>query len=255
MVYGKRPYRTTNSGRYRKPRVYKTKATPFKRVNTRSLVVKKKTNELVKLIKGVTLKQAETCYRSVSRPLANLYHDTLRVVPIWTNSDTSIFPPQGNSDGDRRGDEIIAQGIRMRMVIQIPFDRRNTILKMWYLPMNSAQGDPTNYGNFFHNVSGNSQLDPVQTDHWKGIRYLGLFKARSVDQNLTEVGNNKTILVNRWIPMKKRLCFINDGSTVPGNIKEEGFIVIAPYDSISTSTLDIVVTNIETTFTLYYKDP
>lgn len=253
-AYARMPPKTYGGRiRARKSKVRKT--TPFKKYNKTSLVNRAKTKALIKLIKQVTLSQSETCYRSKSVQVLNYYHDTVRPIDIWGPGNLSLWPPQGLSDGERKGDEIYTTGIMYRGVFQIPFDRRNTQFKMWYVPYNTEQGDSAVYNNFFHNVTGDGIIDPVQTDRWKGIKYLGKFKARSVDQNLTEVGNDKTIHIKRWIPIKKKITFINDGSQQPSNMQEVGRLIVLPYDAISTFTTDIVITRSENCFTLYFKDP
>lgn len=251
------PGRSSYGRRYksRRGKVSK-KLTPFKRYNSKALVNRAKTKTLTKLIKKVTLKQSETCYRSKAVTSNNLFHDVIRGVDIWDSytGATTIFPAQGSSDGDRKGDEIYTTGIMYRGAFQIPHDRRNLVFKMWFLSSNTSQGDPTVYSNFFHNVTGDAMLDPVQTDRWKGVRYLGQFRCRAVDQT-TGDPNDKTIHVKRWIPMKRKVTFINDGSTTPANLPEQGRLIIVPYDTITTLITDILITRSEHSFTLYYKDP
>lgn len=237
------------------------KTTPFKRVNTRSLVAKKKTQSLVKLIKGVTLKQSETCYKSVygggalGNPMApQFFHNTISSFTIYDSSYYGIFPSQGNSDGERRGDEIYTTGIRLRMAWTVPYDRRNSTFRMYVLPYNSTQGSPIDKTLLFHNISGNIMLDPIQTDRWKGIKYLGTYRCKSRDQATD--GQLKTIMINKWIPLKRKVTFLNDGSVVPASgIKENLVILITAYDSIPTLATDVLADHVNACATLYYKDP
>lgn len=250
MVYGRR-YRRKTAMRKRTS----VRKGPFKRVNTRALVAKAKTRSLIKLIKGVTLKQSETCYKSLARSVPNLFHDVLTQVSVWDPSSGGLFPSQGPGDGQRRGDEIYLTGIMYRGIFQVPHDRRNMRFKMWFLQHNSSQGSPGTYGQFFHNITGDGMIDPVQTDRWKGVRYLGTFKCSASDQ-ATGDPNDKTIHVKRWIPLKRKVTFTEDGSVIPASgLKEEGSILIMPYDTITTLITDIVITRSEHCFTLYFKDP
>lgn len=250
MPYG-RGYRRKTGMRKRRSTIKKS---PFKRVNTRAMVARAKTRSLVKLIKGVTLKQAETCYRSKSVSIPNYFHDVLKPIDIWGPTNVGIWPNQGAGDGERRGDEIYLTGIMYRGVFQVPHDRRNVAFKMWYVPFNTEQGDPATYSNFFHNITGDGMIDPVQTDRWRGLRYLGKFRCRSVDQ-ATGDPNDKTIHVKRWIPMKRKVRFIQDSSQQPSNMPEVGRIMVLAYDTITTLITDIVITRSENCFTIYYKDP
>ena len=60
---------------------------------------------LVKLIKAVNLKQAETKYKTITNTVNNLFHDTLTDFQIWDSSGSAnIFPAQGTTDADRLGD-------------------------------------------------------------------------------------------------------------------------------------------------------
>lgn len=254
MAYG----RKRMGGRKRTMR--KTSASPFKRVNTRRLVAKAKTKSLVKLIKNVSLKQAETCYKtfsvkSVAGSFNGINHDSLSSIAIWTpTGSTSFWPVQGNSDGERRGDEIIATGFRYRGVFQCPSDRRNTIVKIWYVPFNTSQGDPNIKSQFFHLATNNVILDPIQTDRWPGTKYLGSLRFTGRDQPADS--QDKTVFINRWIPLKRKITFRSDGENLlSGGVKGFGYIVMAAYDSISSSTTDTIISRSEHSFTLYYKDP
>lgn len=244
MVYAKRRNYRRRASR---------KVSPFKRVKSRALVAKAKTRRLVKLIKGVTLKQSETKYKTESFSIINQFHDVLGGVSIWNAGSYSIFPTQGVQDDQRIGDNILTQGIMMRAIFQIPADRRNTMFKLWYVPTNEqSSGSPFTYSTFFHNISGNGMLDPIQKDRFPNARYLGKFMNRSNDQQPDE---DKTIFVKRWLPMKKNIKFYADAASPPVNIPTHGHIVMLPYDSISTLITDIVITRAQFTFTLYYKDP
>lgn len=246
-------------GKGRRKMSSRRKATPFKRVNARRLVAKAKTKSLVKLIKGVTLKQAETCYKtfsvkSVAGSFNSINHDSLSSIAIWTPSTTTIFPVQGNSDGERRGDEIYATGIRYRACFQVPSDRRNTIIKLWFVPFNTNQGDPNIKSQFFHLLTNNVILDPIQTDRWGGTRYLGSYRFTGRDQPTDS--QDKTIFVNKWIPIKRKVCFRSDAENIVSTgLKAFGYIVMAAYDTISSLTTDTIVSRTEHSFTLYYKDP
>lgn len=209
--------------------------------------------KFAKAVKRVIFSTAESCYKSVQRDGWTCNHDSLAGAILWNPSNLGLFPVQGNGDGERRGDEIYATGVMMRMVVQIPHDRRNTKFKMWYVPHSSTQGNPGLKTDFFHTVSNNVMNDPIQADRWKGIKYLGKFQCTAVDQ--TTGSQDKTILIKRWIPLKRKVTFVSDTSSQPVGLPDNAYIIIAAYDSITSAITDTLITNSETAFTLYYRDP
>lgn len=211
--------------------------------------------KFARAVRKVILSTAEKCYKSIQNDGTSFTHDSLGGVYIWNPTTTGIWPAQGNGDGERRGDEIYATGIMARMVFQIPYDRRNTKFKMWYIASDDqVQGVPSK-STFFHNISNNVMVDPVQSDRWRGcVRYLGTYSCKATDQSPT--GQDKTVIIKKWIPLKRKLTFQSDSSSIPcTGIPPYGRIVIAAYDTITSTTIDVLITHSEITFTLYYKDP
>lgn len=253
MVYA----RKKNYGRIRRKSGMRTrKTTPFKRVNTRALVVKEKTKNLIKLIKGVQLKDCETCYRTRKFDAITVNHNVIKGYELWIPADdftNGMWPTQGNTDGNRKGDEILCQGIKLRGILSVPYDRRATVLKMYFVQYNSSQGDPAQFTELFHNVLGSVMTDPIQRDRWPGIKLLGTYRLTARDLSTTSQRN--TIIINKWIPMKKKVTFINDGSNIAANVKEYGRILFMAYDAVGTLQTDTLIDNGQMTATLYYKDP
>lgn len=216
--------------------------------------VPRKTNK--KLIKSVLLNMAETNYKSHDEKGKTFLHDVLTRQDIWKVNSTAadtIWPAVGDGDANRTGDMIQATGMKIRGVFEIPNDRFNMRMKIWYVQWNTGDGTPSTQSEFFHNISGNIMLDPIQNKRFRSIKYLGEIKCRPTDiQNAT--AQTKTIFFQRWIPMKKKVYFKADGSVIPTNMKEYGSLVFAPYDTISSSQTDIIVSDSELTYTLYYKD-
>lgn len=214
-------------------------------------------SNFARAVRKVILQTTEKCYKSktlASGTNGAINHDTLRHYRIWDPTDYSIFPAQGLGDGERIGDEIYVTGIMIRATFEVPQDRRNTKMKFWYVPYNSEQGNPSDQAAFQHNVSGNTFLDPIQTDRWQGIRYLGMHQLKSVDQTTGQ--QDKSIMRKFWLPIYRKVTFNNDGSQSPASgLKEYGSIVATAYDTYSTLTTDTVVNRAEMTATLYYKCP
>lgn len=249
---------------YRKKR-YSRKATVSKRVKAAPRSMAK----LAKTIKAIQLKEQETNYKTIQPAIPALLHDSINEFRMWS-STTSVFPSQGTGDGGRIGDRIYPKGIRVRMCLDVPYDRMNVKVKVYYLPYNSDQGSPTTYANLYHNVVGNSRVDPIQFKRWKGIKYLGTYKPRDMDAKnwVTQGGhqvpelpstawtssNTATIYINKFIPINRKVWFINDASIQPSNLKENGSILLVPYASTNTLATDNVILSGEGAFTLYYKD-
>lgn len=205
-------------------------------------------------VRKVLLQTTEGRYKSRAVDGTTMNHDVLTEIPIWTESTTGIWPSQGLTDGERTGDEIYTTGIMARLVLQVPHDRRNVKIKMWFLPYNSSQGVPTTKTDLFHAVSNNVMVDPIQTDRWKGIKYLGMHTCKAVDQ--TTGTQDKTIILKKWIPLKRKVTFQSDGVALPcSGVPERGTLVFACYDSIASLTTDMLITNSECAYTLYFKSP
>jgi len=213
-----------------------------------------KKGSFAKAVKKVILSTAEKCWKSVNSEGFSMKHDLCTKQAFWdlATPSVAIFPSQGNSDSDRRGDEIYTSGIMMRAVLQVPSDRRNVTIKPYFVQYDASQGDPGDKTQFFHSISNNVLIDPLQTERFPGVKPLGTYRCRASDsEDLTD----KTILIKKWIPMKKKLTFKTDATAVPTNLKTYGAIIWACYDTVTSSIIDTVVTNAEVTFTLYYRDP
>jgi len=221
-------------------------------------------------VRSVIFKTCEKKYREatinyaagtdIQSTAAPWYHNTLPFVNLWAmplgtgTNGTRLMPTQGMTDGNRIGDEIYATGISVRLMFNVPSDRRTTSLRCWFLPWNSVQGNPTDKTQFFHGLINNVMLDKVQTDRWPGLKYLGTFKNSDPD-NTTTIAHGQ-IYVNLWIPIKRKVTFITDGDTVTARgLKEHGTLIFAPYDKIGSLESDQLITSYQGSATLHYKDP
>lgn len=213
--------------------------------------------KFARAVRRVILDTTEKCYKSMTVAQgtgASINHDTLKAFQLWSAGTTTMFPSQGLSDGERIGDEIYVTGIMIRCMFEMPQDRRNAKVKLWYVPYNSDQGAPVNQAEFQHNVSGNTFIDPIQTDRWPGIRYLGMHQLRATDQ--ATGSEDKSFFRKFWIPIYKKVTFREDGSTIiASGLKENGAIIATAYDTYSSFQTDTVVSRGEITATMYYKCP
>lgn len=230
-----------------------------------------------KAVKKVILSTAESKYRSVRMtdcyttssvgtviPMTQwvgvtgafyVNHNRLFRFNIFSNNNPDVnkhpVPSQGNGDGQRNGDEIYAKGIKLRMCLTNGTDHHNAKWRFWLVEWNTVQGDPCVYDNMFHNVSGNLMLDAIQTDRFRATK-IGDYRYRSTDISPSVNGE---ILVSKWIPFKRKLCFTADDSIVIAKgMKEALTIVGVCYDSQNTSQ-EISIGGITCHATLYYGDP
>jgi hypothetical protein len=239
----------------------------FRTVRKRVPAAPRGLSNMRKMIKSVQLSQAETNYKSLSVTSSGMNHDGIYSFPLWGPLD-SIFPTQGVDDDQRVGERITASSIKIRLCMDVPWDRKNCKVKLYYLPYNSDQGTPTNYGSLFNNITGNSMLDPINFKRWKGIRYLGMYRPRDNDaapygtyggnegapgaSNLAT--NTASIMINKTIKLNRKCWFNDSADQQPTNFKENGTILILPYATTNTAATDTIVEKMEGAYTLYYKD-
>lgn len=187
----------------------------------------------------------------------NRVANNIYTVRLWGDTATeanNIMPVQGDSDGTREGDSIVATGYKMRYNFEVAGTFSDSSFKFFFLPYNSDQGDPTDKAQLTHVISGFLSQDPIQTKRWGGIKYLGKRFLRSTDSASTA---NKIISGSFWIPLNKKINFKNDASNIPTNLKENGIIIWfqSSYNSLGDAPSATSVVNAQIVNTLYYKDP
>ena len=241
---------------------YKKNTKPiFRKMNSSKLIAKKKRTNLVSLIKSINIKESEMKYKSASYSFGNLSHNEIYQVHAWsspgTGNNLDIFPAQGITDGTRVGDRIFCKGIQLRCCFQTVSDRMNTKIKVFWIPHNSEQGDPSS--DLFHNVTSSVMVDPVQKKRYPGVKYLGTHRVKPADIHIvnttsTASYNNNDITFSHFIPMNKKVFFQADASKKPTNLKEYGTFAFCIYHNFSTLATDVVITGGDVNATLYYKD-
>lgn len=256
--YTRRPRRYRWRSRYGKRRLFRGKG--FK-----------------KAVKKVILSTAESKYRtvalndtsttnavgtSISMPawpgVSNTYyvnHNRLFLFHLINNTNpianSHPLPGQGNGDAARSGDEIYAKGFMLRLCLTCGSGHHNTKWRFWLIEWNTVQGNPVQYGELMHQVSGNIMLDTIQTDRWRAVK-LGDYRYKSTD---TAPDANAEILVKKWIPFRRKLCFKTDNDIVVAKgMKEVLSVVGVAYDSQNTSQ-EASIGGISAHCTLYYGDP
>jgi len=230
-------------------------------------------SKLTSLIKRVNLRESEVKYKSRLVSQGAMNHNSITRIPIWDPDalvgPVSILPQQGTTDSTRIGDRIHANKIKLRMSMDIPFDRKNVKVKLYFLEYNTDQGDPTNQGELQHTITGKTILDPIQIKRWgKSLRYLGTYTPQLNTNFMTQTtvhnqsavpadevsANTATIMVNKDIHLNRKVFFTSDGSMTPSNLKENGVILVLPFATSNTLTGDTVILTASAAATLYYKD-
>ena len=144
----------------------------------------------------------------------------------------------------------------LRCCFQTVSDRLNTKIKVFWLPHNSEQGDPSS--DLFHNVTGSVMVDPIQKKKYPGIQYLGMHRVKPADiitgTASTASYTNNDISFSKFIPMNKKVWFKADASNIPTNLKEYGTFIFCFYHNTGTLITDVVMTGGDVNATLYYKD-
>lgn len=249
------------TNRSRKTTKYSAKRNPiFRRINSKSLVAKKRRTNLVKLIKDINVKQSERKYLTKSTPTGALYHNQVYQFHLWGPTGTTLdcLPSQGVTDGQRLGDRIMLEGFMIRGLFQVPGDRRNTQINLYFVPHNSEQGNPSS--DLFHNVTGSTMVDPIQKKRYPKAIWLGKYRVKPSDmlEKTTaawgDATNSPCIYVQKFITFNKKVYFNADASIKPSNLSEYGTICVCPYQGWSALATDNIVINADLNATAYFRD-
>lgn len=222
-------------------------------------------------MKDVILKTAETKF--LSRTLQDtemtanpanatsffLKHNQINHLHIFNNTNPDAvkhpLPVQGDSDGQRNGDEIYATGIRIAGSVYIPSSYKQATFKLFLVEYND-QVFPTgttitDYNSVFHNVSTQTALDTFQHDRIKP-KYLRTIRMATSDVRDDQDGE---VLFKLWLPLKRKFTFRQDDSPALAlGIKNKYTLMILPYHTHLTTTGQDIG-QIRAQATMYYKDP
>lgn len=232
----------------------------FRKVNASKTVANKRRANMVSLIKDINYKMSERKYLTKTQNTGLLNHNTIYQYHLWgpTGNTFDCLPVQSITDGGRIGDRIMIEGFKVRCLFQIPGDRRNTTIALYYVPHNSEHGDPSS--SLFHNITGSTMVDPLQKKRFPRAKLIGKFRVKPADQ-YTYIGgahgdslNAAPITAEFWIPINKKVFFSADATIVPTNLMEYGTICVCPYQQFSTLSTDNLVVNSNLNATCYFKD-
>jgi len=247
MPLGKR--RRSGGGPMRKKKRTYSQRTKFGKYARRASLASK--------IKNVIRRVSETKYKVLGVDEGAIYHNNSNAMGLWypgAGVGGSIWPDQGNTDHNREGDRIYCDKVVVRGVLTIPDDRKNVMVKVFWVPHNNTQGTPNSKTDFFHMQLNNWAISPVQYKRWPGARLLKTY--RCTPRNSSDTGAvENTIHMKMTIPMNKNVFFNGDASTNPANLPEYGYLIAWAYDTTSSnSATDIVIAKWQCSATLYFKD-
>lgn len=188
----------------------------------------------------------------------NLIHNSISYLHIFNNTSPDAvkhpIPVQGDSDGQRNGDEIYATGVRIAGTIYVPSTYKTSTYRLFLCEYNDQvfpSGTTINdYNSLFHNVSSQTILDTFQHDRIRP-KYLKTLKMDRADVRDDQDG---TINFKLWLPLKRKFTFRQDDSpALATGLKNKYTLLVLPYHSHLSGSVNIG--QIRAQATLYYKDP
>lgn len=215
-----------------------------------------KKNSLIKLIKKVSLKQAETKDTHIISENLQLYHNTPYVI------GSLLYTEQGINDNEngttqytkRIGDEIVASGISLKFWFANKLDRPDIIYKLIVFKYKANTTLNTSYDPYEQQGTSNFLIRDVNIEKFKIVRVVNFRISTSAQRiTTTDVFNgaegHKAMKV--WIPLKQKIKYESGTSTPFG--WDYAFTLIA-YDSFGTLTTDNIA-SFAINRKLYFKDP
>ena len=218
-------------------------------------------------------KYKTTPWSALPLTATTINHNTVRLIKLWEQGSAGgmvIYPQAAGTVQDKvQGREYYAQGVKINMEFTFPFDRLDTVVKMWYVPVTTGIPDPE-YNEFFRNTLGNVMMDPRNMNNYPRAKYLGTIRPRTRQTIFGTLLNGNGILGGRdvtemktfYIPFNKNFKLrsnVNSDSMIDyndvSNLAEKAFIVMTAYNEQGAAITDTVVTNMEGVLTFSFKDP
>lgn len=238
---------------------YKVRKGSTKKSFAKRAVRKAKVSRLVRLIKKVSLKSAETKNTHQISENNDLNHNTqyLTTNLLYTRQGISDNNTGTSSYSSRIGDEVIARGLQFKLWFATKKDRPNVMFKIVVFKYFSQSTPPTTI--FKSQGSSNLMIRDLDTERLK------ILKVKMFNLNIqTALGDTVAAAwtsgqreahkyMKIYIPLKNaKIKYIADDSGTPA--KYDIGIAVMAYDSYGTLTTDTIATYaINTKF--YFKDP
>jgi len=215
-----------------------------------------KRSSLVKLIKSISLKNAETKYNHWLVENQNMFHNLGYIKTNLLNCTNGVGESNTgtNAFNHRIGDEIMARGISIKLWIANKLDRPNVMYRLVVFKYQS-QSPPVSTA-LFKGANGNKIMDEIDKEYITPV-YQKIFNLQvgysayatgtAGDADGREAHTYKQI----WIPLKNKKIHYVDGGSNPKFI-DYGFFIV-PYDSYGTLTTDNIA-SFAYEQQLYFKD-
>lgn len=203
------------------------------------------------MIKSVILKNCETKYKTLAISKFELFHNVVNPGPV---NLMSVMPGQNDTDSGREGDEIVTQGMRIRLMFGSKQDRPNVTYRIFITSFDNYETDGFPDGSkFFHDVTGNKLLDPVQYKRFKILKSF-LLRSKGTSMEVGESGKEYVRTLNFWLKLRRKMKFRNDATNIVTNYPRDLHLVVVAYDAYGTLVTDNIA-YCQGACTLYYKDP
>lgn len=210
-----------------------------------------------KIAKSVMFQLAESKHRNLAYTGA-VYHNGLHEIQLFNNATPSGLGviTQGNANQQRNGSEIYAVGIMLRGTWEIPWDRRNQLIRVYLVEYNSENGNPTDKTKVFEQTgtrTGNIMLDNFESDNFK---FQKIYEGRPYgSKQLKDPNQYQNLYWKKWIPFKRKLCYQDEKTSIKRGMKEAMSLIVFAYDVYATLETDILISRYDLEATLYFKDP
>lgn len=218
-------------------------------------VFKKGGSRLVRMIKSVSLRNAETKYAVTTGENQQLYHNG-GSTPVYVNVTNLLATSQGTSQTTRVGDCVFGRFLTLKLWLSNKLDRPNVMYRIMLVAMPADQyaaGAPTGY---FRGENANKIIDSLNTDRYK-IVASRLIQPFGGDYSLESGSTNKehSRYIKMTIPLKNRqIYYTTDGGTLPVAQRNILSLSIIAYDAFGSLLADNIASYTYVA-KFYFKDP
>lgn len=224
------------------------KSTSKRAARPKKSIMKK--NNLVKLIKSVSLKQSETKNTHIITENIQLYHNVQNFILGTLNTTASVNDQSTGTSNTaaRLGDEVIAKGLNVKMWFATKGDRPNVMFKVVVFRYPEGQ-TPTDI--FYTQGSTNLMLRDLNIEKYK-ILAVKVFNIQLGYSRNAVNGMEGHKYLKLWIPLGQKKQRYLDTSAEP-KFSNIGICTMC-YDSFGTLTTDNIA-SYSYNYKFYFKDP
>lgn len=225
---------------------------PFKKYTRRP-----NTYKLTKLLKNISLKNAETKYKIQTVENAQLYHNAgTTSTGNYVLLSNLLQTNQGQTQNTRLGDEVVGRGLSIKLWLSAKNDRPNVLFRVILFTTPPDQASSAAPTSLFMGENGNKIIDNITTDRYNVI-FNKVIKIKTGDFSL-ETGatlRESSMFFKKYINLKNRkIVYQVDNGAVPKYSNNCMSIAVIPYDAFGTLTTDNIASCACIT-KFYFKDP